>query len=78
MKTFLKKLLFSKPKLMVKPIYISVFKDSYGNLYVGATNGAINPVKNGVNGVGHIDTPKYLGQIKIYTDYNETFGGEQC
>ena len=76
MKTFFKRLLFSKPKKRVEPIYISVFKDSYGHLYSGATNGAINPVNHGVNGVSHIDIPKYLGQIKIYMDYNETFGGD--
>ena len=67
MKRFLKRLLFGKPKVKVEPMYMSVFKDSYGNLY----GGAINPreeAKHCVDIVSHIDTPKYLGKVKIYMD----------
>jgi uncharacterized protein YhaN len=67
MKRFLKRLLFGKPKVNVEPMYMSVFKDKYGNLYGGAIN-PIDKAKHCVDIVSHIDSPKYLGKVKIYMD----------
>lgn len=67
MKKFLKRLLFGKPKVKVEPMYMSVFKDSYGNLY----GGAINPrdyASQCVDIVSHIRDPEYIGKVEIYMD----------
>lgn len=66
MKRFLKRLLFGN-QVKVEPMYMSVFKDSYGNLYGGAIN-PLDKAKQCVDVVSHIDSPKYLGKVKIYID----------
>ena len=67
MKRFLKRLLFGKPKVNIEPMYMSVFKDKYGNLYGGAINPS-DKAKHCVDIVSHLYNPEYLGKVKIYID----------
>ena len=64
MKRFLKRLLFGN-QVKVEPMYMSVFKDRYGNLYGGAIN-PLDKAKQCVDVVSHIDSPKYLGKLRVW------------
>ena len=58
----IKKLL--KRLLLGKPLYMSVFKDKYGNKYGGTIHTEQNQAV--VDFTGHIEEPVYLGKIEIY------------